>query len=255
MANIWWDWNENRSRFRELVVDLTIHNDIDSFLGDHGVYLILGQGYISEEGYYFGIQTDVSDPSIGRSRGKGLIYSRWGTRDLANARIPEDGWTESSGHEGDFIGVRRAYDWTAGDYRLRLAPDGTDEDGEWFSLWITDLGADTTTWVGALQFPFVNGEAFIQPPSYTTIEIYGGRKIRPIDIPELSISVEPPLGDGGRATHGWTNYSPFNGEILNSEVRCDRLTGTVFLKAGGLTERETPGDRWVYFPGPGRCQY
>ena len=245
MAYVWWNWNDNQGRFRELVVDLTIHNDLDSFLGDYGIYLILGQGHISEEGYYFGIQTDVSDPRIGGSRGKGLVFSRWGTRDLANGRVPEDGWTESSGHEGDFIDVRRNYDWAAGDYRLRLGPDGAETDGEWFSLWITEMASDTTTWIGALKFPYLDNRAVIAPPSYTTIEVYGIKRIRPIDIPELSISVKPPQGDGIPATHGYMGYSPFNSEILNSEVRFDPRIGTVLLQAGGLTQRRTRGDRWL----------
>ena len=50
---------------------------------------------------------NVSDPYTG----KGLIFSRWKERNLVNARIPDDGFTESSGHEGDFIEVRRNYDW------------------------------------------------------------------------------------------------------------------------------------------------
>ena len=47
---------------------------------------------------------------------------------------------ESSGHEGDFIGVRRSYGWGAGDYRVTLAPDGEPgKDSAWMSLWITDI--------------------------------------------------------------------------------------------------------------------
>ena len=33
---------------------------------------------------------------------------------------------------GNGIGVRRSYDWAAGNYRVRIAPDGLDLDGEWF---------------------------------------------------------------------------------------------------------------------------
>ena len=247
MSYIWWEWNDNRGRFRQLEVDITIHNDVPKFSDDHGIYMILGQGFISGEGYYFGIQTDVYDPNIGYGRGKGLIFSRWGTRDLANSRIAEDGWAQSSGHEGDFIGVRRGYDWGAGDYRLRLAPDGAETDGEWFSLWITELASDTTTWMGALKFPYLHNRALIEPPSYSTIEIYGIGSIRPIDIPELSVSIQPPMGDVIRATHGYRGYSPFNGEVLNSEVRYERETGIVYLQAGGLTQRETPGEGRVIF--------
>ena len=52
---------------------------------------------------------------------------------------------QSSGHEGDFIGVRRFYDWGPGDYVARLAPDGADRDGQWVGLWITEVSTDTTS--------------------------------------------------------------------------------------------------------------
>ena len=160
---------------------------------------------------------------------------------MANTRIPEDGWTESSGHEGDFVGVRRQYDWGAGEYRLKIAPDGADPDGEWFGVWITELATDVTTWAGSLKFPLKDGKALIAPVSYATIEIYGYGKIRPIDIPELKVSVKAPKGDGVQATTGYIEYSPFQGEILNSEVRYDPDNDTAHLSAGGLTMRETDG--------------
>lgn len=252
MAYAWWDWDRNRIKFREITTDVTIHNDVSHFPDRMGLYLILGNGEISGKGYYYGIQVDGGGGYPIEER---VIYSRWDTRDLANARIPEDGWTQSSGHEGDFIGVRRAYDWTAGEYRLRLGPDGKDENGEWFGLWITDLATRETTWIGSLKFPYVANDALISPPTYATIEVYGGRPVRPIDIPELSISVEPPKGDGTPANQAYIGYSMFNGEILNSEVQCDRDTGAIFMQAGGLTERDTRADRRVYFSASGTCTY
>lgn len=198
---------------------------------------------ISDIGFYFGLQTDVSDPERG-VRGKGIIYSRWETRDLANARIADhtEGWTESSGHEGDFIGVRRSYDWTAGDYRARIAPDGApDADGEWYGVWITELSSEVTTWAGSLKFPFVNGESAIMSPTYTTLEIYGNDLIRPIDIPEWRVSLKMPIGDGERPSAGYINYSPFTeGAIMNSEVSVVPEDGSVHFHVGGTTERKTP---------------
>ena len=139
MVSIWWYWSSDDGEFESLDIDFTIHNDIVDFTAPYGLYLMLGYAEISGVPFYFGLQTDVDDPASG-SRGKGLIFSRWETRDLDNARIadPEDGWSESSGHEGDFIGVRRSYDWGAGDYRVRIAPDGSDDGGRWFGMWITD---------------------------------------------------------------------------------------------------------------------
>ena len=110
---------------------------------------------------------------------------------LGNARFSEaDGWNKSAGHEGDFIGVRHPYDWGAGDYRVRIAPDGpVEDDGEWFSLWITDLSKDETTWIGSLKFPLQNGEAKMKPHSSATIELYGIGPVQPIDIPLWHVSV------------------------------------------------------------------
>ena len=130
MAYIWWEWSANRADFESLEVDFTIHNDAGDFSSRHGLYLMLGFSHIAGVPFYFGLQTNVNDPAAG-PRGKGLIFSRWETRDLDDARVadPVEGWTESSGHEGDFIGVRRSYEWEAGDYRVRIAPDGSDEGG------------------------------------------------------------------------------------------------------------------------------
>ena len=218
-----------------MTTDVTIHDDPGDFSDEHGIYLMLGDGSVCGAGYYYGIQTDVQDPVTGGGRGKGLIFSRWDTRDLAH------------GHEGDFIGVRRGYDWTAGEYRLRLAPDGDDADGEWFGLWITDLAAGDSTWGGSLRFP-CESQALISPGSYATIEIYGDSIIRPIDIPKIGISVAPPEGDGIAASSAFIGYAPFSGEIMNSEARCDAESGRIYLQAGGLTERKTGGDRRIYLP-------
>ena len=244
-AYIDWRWEHGQDNFRELVTDFTIHNDVGDWSDEHGYYLILIQNQISGVGFYFGLQTDVSAPFYPYRGGKGVIFSRWETRDLSNARWDQsDGWTQSSGHEGDFIGVRRSYDWDTGDYRIRIAPDGLDSDGEWFGLWITDLAADEETWIGSLKFPMLNGTATFVPHSSATIEIYGNLRIRPIDIPQWHVSVRRPLGDGVPATWGETSY-PYDDSdnaLPSSDVRYDPLEDAAHLRVGGTTERITaPG--------------
>ena len=239
-----WRWEEDQEGFRELITDFTIHNDVGDWSDDHGYYLILLSNDVSGVGFYFGVQTDAN------GRGKGLIYSRWETRDLANARYSEsDGWTQSSGHEGDFIGVRRNYDWGTGDYRVRIAPDDLEEDGEWFGLWITDLATDETTWIGSLKFPLTDGNARMEPHSIATIELYGIPEVRPIDIPRWHVSVSRPLGDGKRSEWGFTRY-PFDDSenaLFNSDVRYDQSEGRAHLIIGELTERDTP-EEVIDFP-------
>ncbi len=239
-AYINWRWGSDQDGLRELVTDFTIQNDVGDWSDQHGYFLILIQNSISGAGFYFGLQTDAN------RRGKAVIFSRWGTRDLANARYAQtDGWTESAGHEGDFIGVRRSYDWGEGDYRIRIAPDGLDSDGEWFGLWITDLDTSDTTWIGSLKFPLLNGTATFRPHSSATIELYGNPLIRPIDIPQWHVSVKRPLGDNVLSTWGFTNY-PFDDRdnaLFNSDVRYNPQGGAAHLWIGGTTERKTPPSR------------
>ena len=238
-----WRWESDQAPFRELITDFTIHNDVGDWSDQHGYYLILIQNSISNAGFYFGLQTNV------QGRGKGAIFSRWGTRDLANARYSStDGWTQSSGHEGDFIGVRRSYDWGEGNYRIRIAPDGLESDGEWFGLWITDLDTNITTWIGSLKFPLLNGTATIRPYSSATIELYGNPLIRPIDIPQWHVSVKRPLGDNVPSTHGSTSY-PFDDSenaLPNSDVRYDPQEEVAHLWIGGTTERQTPAGNFQF---------
>ena len=229
-----WRWDPGQEGFRELAMDITIHNDPGDWSDDHGYYLILLQNHISGVGFYFGIQTDAN------RRGKAVIFSRWGTRDLGYAKfVEEDGWTESAGHEGDFIGVRRSYNWEAGDYRVRIGPDGLEKDGEWFSLWITDLDSGEETWIGALRFPLEGGTATMRPHALATIELYGTPPIRPIDIPLWRVSVRKPLGDGAPATWGFTSYLYDDSEnaLFNSDVRYDAQEERAHLVMGGTTER------------------
>ena len=249
MAYVIWLWEDATddagqgvTGFKELVTEFTIHNNV-ALGDDQGLYLMLAHGSLNGEDYYFGLQTDVYSPEPPSWRGKGLIFSRWGTRDLANTRYSDkDGWTQSSGHEGDFIGIRQSYEWGAGDYRVTLAPDGEpDEDGVWMGLWITNFQTDVTTWVGSLKFPADDGHAIINPESYSTIEIYG-KRIRPIEIPQWHVSIRRPEGDGTKATGGLTGYSPFYGQITNNEANYNHETQQVHLIVGGNISRDTKGE-------------
>ena len=233
MAALWWEWDRG-IEFEEIVFEFTIHNDPGDFSDDSGLYFIVCYGTVlPDTGFYFGLQTDVYDPARLRGRGEGIIFSRWGERDLAFARPADGGWTQSSGHEGDFIGVRVSYDWSVGDYRMRIGPDD-DGDGQWLGVWITDLGTSESTWVGSLMFPEKRGG--IRPATYSTLEIYGA-PIRPIDIPELRVTMQLPLGDGTKPWGADFLFSSFNGEILNSDSRYDPEREVVHLWAGGMVER------------------
>ena len=249
LAYTWWRWNRG-DQFREVSFEFTIHNDPGNFSNNYGLYLMVCHARISDHGFYFGLQTDVYDPGVGHGRGKGLIFSRWGERDLADARIAggADGWAQSSGHEGDFIGVRRSYVWGAGDYRMRLAPDGLDDDGEWYGVWITDLSTDETVWAGSLKFPLGDGTTAVQPDLYSTLEIYGQPSIRPIDIPDWYVTMKAPQGNGIGALSADPGYSGYRGtRIPNADIQCNRNDAACHFRVGGLTEQVGDGE-YVRFP-------
>lgn len=239
-----WDWKVGKGSFKEMTFDFTILSDPGNFSTRSGLYFMVSHATVLPEGvpFYFGLQTDVYNPRMGQGGGKGAIFSRWNERDLSHARAAENGWTQSSGHEGDFIGVRIPYEWTTGDYQMRMAPDGQDEDGDWYGVWITDVGLGTTTWVGSLKFP---PGARLRASTYSTLEIYGS-PIRPIDIPEWHVSIELPTADGLEAKAGRFGFSMFHGEILNSDAWYDPVEDLVHLVVGRLTERLNEGG-WVNF--------
>lgn len=254
MAYLLWYWEQDRDSsgdgqegIRELTFDFTVHNDPGDFSDVYGLYLMLCHGFISDVGFYFGLQTNV-DGYPENLGAKGLIFSRWDTRDLANARAvdSDEGWTQSSGHEGDFIGVRRTYNWGVGEYRVSFAPDGADADGEWFGVWITDKATDETTWIGSLKFPYENGRAAIGSEVYTTMEIYGGRQIEASRIPAWHVSLKRPLGDGVESEWYVSGYAAFGSEMENADVRYDRAGGEVHIMAGGDVERTTPAQEVIF---------
>ena len=219
-----------------MTVDFTIHSDPGNFSSRHGLYLMVIQGELANHGFYFGLQTNVQDPVTFLGRGKGLVFSRWDERDLSNARVAEGGFAQSSGHEGDFIGVRQLYDWGAGDYTMRIAPDGLDDDGVWYGVWLTDLSTgDEPVWVGSLKFPLTGGGNPIKPPFYSTLEIYG-RSIRPIDIPEWHVTIRRPRGDGLAANLAHVGYSAFRDwSMLNADIQYDRRADALHFRVGGVT--------------------
>ena len=240
-------------KFNRLSMDFTIHKDPGHVPGGNGLYLMICYGWIGDVDFYFGFQTDMVNPETGW-RGRGIIFSRWKTQeeDFIRKEGGEDGWTTSDGGEGYNlnIGVRRAYDWGAGNYRAIIAPaaSGPEKDGQWFGLWIENKDTDKTTLAGSLKFPYVKGKTFFQPQTYTTLEIYGPTPIKPIKIPEWHVSFKRPLGGRIKARGFESSYSSLQGVILNSNVRYDPADSLIHFQAGGTTLRTNPAEHVIFKP-------
>ena len=131
---------------------------------------------------------------------------------------------------------------------MRFAPEGLDDDGEWYGVWLTDLRTEDEVWVGSLKFPLVSGSTVVEEPLYSTIEIYGESSIRAIDIPEWYVTMKVPQGNGIGALSADPGYSGLRGtRIPNADIQCNRSDAACHFRVGGLTEQVGDGE-YVRFP-------
>ena len=249
MANAQWGWKTQSGRSDSITMDFTVREDPGHFSEDHALVMAFGWSSIGSTRFGFGIRTDVDDPDTDGSEGKGIVFNRWDTHDKTLASPTEDGWVVTGTILGDFISIRKPYDWGEGDYTVRIAHDGSadDADGRWYGMWITDSEGDETH-MGSLKFPFVNGAAPRFNPRgdvYSSMFVLlGGSVIKPQEIPVFEIALSPPdegssIDPPKRVT---TIYSQFHGVMTNSNITHDREDNLVIMRAGGSTLRTTdPG--------------
>jgi len=120
------------------------------------------------------------------SKGRIALFSRWHERRMDHIREAPGGFSQSAGHEGDFIGVRQHVPLRRGIYRIEFRDVGRDPQGR--GRLIAQLVREQATgaeWhTGALCFP---GEVLrLRPRIAAFVEMFGA-PIRPRDIPVLRI--------------------------------------------------------------------
>jgi hypothetical protein len=208
-------------------MDFTIHSPMEC---QPGMYLQLHDGGWGDVGGYFGLQTDVVRPGIG-FHGKGLLFSRWGNCSQADARPMLDGWLEHAGHEGNFVGVRRAYSWGVGRYCAAMKLMDRDTGGDWFGLTVRDVGTGVETNAGLLRFP---SGARLNNNGGTWIECYSGVS-SPAGFPFLHVTVNSAIALIGHdripAVHARSTYATYPG-VTQFDVVADGPTKCVDLKCG-----------------------
>ena len=181
---VYWDFGINN--IRSIEIKITICDEPDN---QDGLYFQMYQGQINGVGFYFGIQTDIYKPDIG-STGKGIIFSRWGTRDISNVRTVAGGWSQTAGYEGNFVGIRKNYEWTTHGYQLKISYTETDEEGDWYGVWIRDLNDSTEDFLGSVRFPKSTPEnSGIQNGGITWTELYD-KKVSNTPLPTWHVSVD-----------------------------------------------------------------
>jgi hypothetical protein len=230
LAYVWWKFD--RAEFEDFQIDITIYNDVAAA---PGLYFQMYQGQIGDIGFYFGLQTDLFQTGAG-GRGKGLIFSRWKTRDLSETRPASDGWAQSAGYEGDFVGVRKRYPWTNHRYRLRLTAVDEDDQGLWYGLFILDYDNRTEDYAGAIRFPKDAGQRpRIRDGGGTWMEIYSGAK-QPSEVPYWHVSLDRCFADSRKvpARQATADYS----KVPNTDIYVAKETGSIHMLIGKGVSRE-----------------
>lgn len=231
-------WSFATPRMSTVEFSWTSHTDPGT---DVGVYLAPYSGSIDGAEFYFGVQNDVYKPDVG-SIGKGLIFSTWWSFDAGDTRIDTDGggFIQLGTHEGTFVGVRRPYEWGAGDHTLRIARADEERGGDWFSLTCDD------TWIGALRFPRRQRDApaAIESGGTTFLEVYDTAE-RFEEIPDWWVDLQA-YGDGERAVSARSEYPrfPHGQDIPNADCWYDSARDRVNLRFGGELSRMHAAQRF-----------
>ena len=184
------DYHFDSQRFTRIKQIFTIHELPTLENGDEydgGLYWNFYNGIINDNiGFYFGIQTLVSGDPDGQAS-KGVIFSRWKTRDISNYRLSEGGWGQSAGYEGDFIGIRKEFDWNIGTYEIEIKMIESDDLGDWYGLFIRDIEDQDFTYVGSIRFEHGSIKG-IRSGAGTWTEIYGAPSS--MEFPRWHVSID-----------------------------------------------------------------
>ena len=190
LVDLWWDLGEE-TPLESYSVDVTISDDVPS---TKNLYIApLGIAHLNKIPFYGGIQTQTDGYTKADQRlrkiGPGLLMSMWGERSLDAIRPSIGGLCQSSGHEGDFVSVRRSYEWTKGTYTYRVVRmDEEIVDGKpctWVGAFLHSHEKDENVFIGALRFPAE--DLVLAPKVASFVEVYGPRI--PVDeIPHLTVT-------------------------------------------------------------------
>lgn len=199
LVDLWWDTGEDRP-FQSYSIDVTLSDDVPPSVN---LYVApVGLGELSGTRFYGGLQTQSdgytkSDRRL-RKIGRGLIFSMWGERSFDAIRPSVGGFCQSSGHEGDFVSVRRPYEWKKGTYTYRLVRmDRVLHDGEpctWVGAFVYSHAKDENVFIGALRFP--GKDLVLSRKVASFVEIYG-RRIPLERIPDVTVTLGNLKVNGG----------------------------------------------------------
>jgi len=190
LVDLWWDLGKD-APFESYAIDVAISRDLPA---STNLYIApIGLGHLSKIAFYGGIQTQADgntkrDPKL-RKIGPGFLMSMWGERSLDAIRPADGGLCQSSGHEGDFVSVRRPYEWKKGTYTYRVVKMDQEQVGDkratWVGAFVHSHELDEEIFVGALRFPAEKLVLGRKVASF--VEVYG-KRIPVEEIPQVTVS-------------------------------------------------------------------
>ena len=190
LVDLWWDIGDD-TPLESYSVEVTISDDIPS---TKNLYIApIGLGHLSKTPFYGGIQTQADGYTKQNQRlrkiGPGFLMSMWGERNLDAIRPSLGGFCQSSGHEGDFVSIRRPYEWTKGTYTYKIARMDKevidDKPHTWIGAFVYSHEKDEHVFIGALRFKGDNLVLSRKVASF--VEVYGRRK--PVaEIPKVTVT-------------------------------------------------------------------
>jgi len=190
LVDLWWDLGEE-SPFQSYSIDVTISDNVPSTTN---LYIApIGIAHLNKIPFYGGIQTQAdgntkSDRRL-RKLGPGLLMSMWGERSLDAIRPSIGGFCQSSGHEGDFVSVRRPYEWSKGTFTYQVVRmDEEIVDGKthtWVGAFVYSHEQDENVFIGALRFG--SEDLVLAQKVASFVEVYGPR-IPVAEIPKVIVT-------------------------------------------------------------------
>jgi hypothetical protein len=249
LVDIWWDLGEEKL-FQSYSLDVTIGDDVPS---STNLYIApIGLGHLSKTPFYGGIQTQADghtkkDRRV-RKLGPGFLLSMWGERGLDAIRPSLGGFCQSSGHEGDFVSVRRPYAWHKGTYTFKVVRmDEEQVEGRpctWVGAFVYSHDEDENVFVGALRF---KGEDLVLSRKVASfVEVYG-RRIPVAEIPRVTVTLGNLAVNGRRVEVASAEaiYPKGVPDRADAVAKDGRLVITVGEPVEGRTKRSVrliPGD-------------
>jgi hypothetical protein len=218
LTDIWWDFGKPHA-FESYSIDVTIDKDVPESVR---LYIApIGLAHLNKTPFYGGLQTQSDGYTKANKRlrgiGRGLLMSMWNERSPSAIRPADGGFWQSSGHEGDFVSIRRPFKWTKGTYTYRVVkmdretvlreprkdenakdqPEG-DKPAEvkectWVGAFLYSHETDENIFIGALRFPEIDMKLSRNVANF--VEVYGP-KISVGQIPKITVTFSNPKING-----------------------------------------------------------